>query len=560
MESITGIKGLIPDPYFLGAGIHEIKQGGHISVHADFNHHKLMYLERRINVLIYLNKNWKKEYGGGLELWDQNMTTLTHDIVPLFNRCVIFNTTSNSQHGNPQPVAHPAGESRKSIALYYYTATWDGRKRSHTTQFRVRPGSSDKFDWRVKLGELKDDLLPPLIARRLRRFFDFLPSQRFLTVVTPAQSGRASAPPGMIRSHNGLRGIAALLVVAYHLQYRPGHLAIEDKTTFFARSYLMVDLFFILSGFIMAYVHEVDRPLPMTKTEVSAFWLKRVIRIYPLHFLVLVSMIAYNVLLMVYGAVHGTASPAVWTPQSMIMLFVQFLLINAWLPAPNGWNIPSWSISAEFVAYAIFPLLILAMVKLRKIAMVTLLAAAGAFYVIGTARASLDITGGIGAPLRCLAGFALGFLLYAGRGAFTRMSNPVLGIAQVVAVCWIAAIMMFPSCDGLVIPGFVLLVGLTWEDRGIIAHALGKRPFVWLGDISYAVYIAHLLTFAVLGFVWDRSIRRMIVDPMVERSIFIVVGYTEVITVAGILHARFEKPERTGLRKVWDGSTRLPVN
>ncbi|MEO7787573.1 MAG: 2OG-Fe(II) oxygenase [Sphingomicrobium sp.] len=171
MENITGIKGLIPDPYFMGAGFHEIKQGGHLSVHADFNHHVIMNLERRINVLIYLNKDWQSEFGGGLELWDEKMTTLHHDIVPAFNRCVIFNTTSNSQHGNPQPVAHPQGISRKSIALYYYTATWSETKRAHTTQFQVRPGSADKTDWAVKLGEIKDELLPPILARKLNRFF-----------------------------------------------------------------------------------------------------------------------------------------------------------------------------------------------------------------------------------------------------------------------------------------------------------------------------------------------------------------------------------------------------
>ena len=168
MENITGIKGLIPDPYFLGAGIHEIKQGGHLSIHADFNHHLPMNLERRINVLIYLNKDWQRDYGGSLELWDEGVTRCEHDIVPVFNRCVIFNTTSNSQHGNPQPIAHPEGISRKSIALYYYTSTWDKTRRSHTTQFQVRPGSADRHDWRVKVREMKDDLLPPFIARRLR--------------------------------------------------------------------------------------------------------------------------------------------------------------------------------------------------------------------------------------------------------------------------------------------------------------------------------------------------------------------------------------------------------
>lgn len=160
VQNITGIKGLIPDPYFLGAGIHEIKQGGHLSVHADFKHHLPMNLERRINVLIYLNKDWKHEHGGSLELWDDKMIRCEHDIVPVFNRCVIFNTTSNSQHGNPRPVDHPQGISRKSIALYHYRSTWDGTRRSHSTQFQVRPSCADRHDWRVKLRGVKDELLP----------------------------------------------------------------------------------------------------------------------------------------------------------------------------------------------------------------------------------------------------------------------------------------------------------------------------------------------------------------------------------------------------------------
>jgi hypothetical protein len=167
IENITGINGLIPDPYFSGGGLHELRQGGHLSMHADFNHHHQMNLERRVNVLIYLNKDWKDEYGGQLELWDTDVKTRYHSIVPILNRCVIFNTTSQSMHGNPQPIAHPDGISRKSVALYYYTATWDDQKRSRTTQFKVRPGSEDKIDWWVKMQELKLDLLPPIVVRHL---------------------------------------------------------------------------------------------------------------------------------------------------------------------------------------------------------------------------------------------------------------------------------------------------------------------------------------------------------------------------------------------------------
>jgi hypothetical protein len=169
LQNITGIKGLIPDPYFLGAGFHEIRNGGHLSVHADFNHHKPMNLERRINVLIYLNKDWREEYGGSLELWDHGMKNCVRKLTAEFNRCVIFNTTSESWHGNPDPVNHPAGITRRSIALYYYTSTWSDLKRDHTTQFKVRPGTGDKTDWRVGFNEAVADWLPPAIHRRLKK-------------------------------------------------------------------------------------------------------------------------------------------------------------------------------------------------------------------------------------------------------------------------------------------------------------------------------------------------------------------------------------------------------
>jgi hypothetical protein len=167
LENICGISGLIPDPYFQGGGLHQIADGGHLSVHADFNHHAALNLERRINVLIYLNRDWSDEYGSQLELWDESMKRCVQSYTPLFNRCVIFNTTSNSNHGNPNPVRHPRRIPRRSIALYYYTATWDGSKREHTTQFRVRPGSRDAFDFRVRSRELVNDLLPPMLRRAL---------------------------------------------------------------------------------------------------------------------------------------------------------------------------------------------------------------------------------------------------------------------------------------------------------------------------------------------------------------------------------------------------------
>ena len=115
-----------------------------------------MKLDRRLNVLIYLNKNWKEDNGGQLELWDKNMIKCVKKVIPLFNRMVIFSTTSFSYHGNPNKVKCSINDSRKSLALYYYS---NGRPSSemelggHSTIFRKRPGTND-LDKNVKFKKL----------------------------------------------------------------------------------------------------------------------------------------------------------------------------------------------------------------------------------------------------------------------------------------------------------------------------------------------------------------------------------------------------------------------
>jgi len=166
LEKMTGIPGLIPDPYYVGAGIHKTSTGGHLDIHADFNHHKHMNLERRLNVLIYLNPDWQEDWGGSFEIWDKQMTKKEASFVPIYNRMVCFSTGSDTFHGNPEPVNHPGGESRMSIALYYYTATWGPERKSHTTLFKPRPGSNDKTDRMVARHALLKDVLPPILHRR----------------------------------------------------------------------------------------------------------------------------------------------------------------------------------------------------------------------------------------------------------------------------------------------------------------------------------------------------------------------------------------------------------
>jgi len=167
LGTMTGIDGLIADPYFSGGGLHETLRGGHLGVHADFNIHKKMKLERRINLLIYLNEDWAPEYGGDLELWDTKMTRCERKVAPTIGRALIFNTALDSFHGHPEPLACPESRSRRSIAIYYYTAPEDGvaRLAQRTTNFRRRPNTGDRADWRVALKHFLRDWTPPAIQR-----------------------------------------------------------------------------------------------------------------------------------------------------------------------------------------------------------------------------------------------------------------------------------------------------------------------------------------------------------------------------------------------------------
>jgi len=141
LEILTGIEGVISDPHFVGGGLHQIVPGGKLDVHADFNRHTKLQLDRRINVLVYMNKDWHEEYGGHFELWDKEMKQAEAKILPVFNRCAIFSTTSTSYHGHPTPLSCPPDRTRKSIATYYYT---NGRPEEevnddHSTLFMKRP-------------------------------------------------------------------------------------------------------------------------------------------------------------------------------------------------------------------------------------------------------------------------------------------------------------------------------------------------------------------------------------------------------------------------------------
>jgi len=123
ISKISGYKNIKGDKDLHGGGLHQIENGGYLKIHRDFaTHPKNKTWIRRVNLLLYINPIWKKEWNGDLEFWDENLENKIESISPNYNRCVLFDTTKNF-HGHPKPLETPEGMKRRSLALYYFEET-----------------------------------------------------------------------------------------------------------------------------------------------------------------------------------------------------------------------------------------------------------------------------------------------------------------------------------------------------------------------------------------------------------------------------------------------------
>jgi 2OG-Fe(II) oxygenase superfamily len=176
LEALTGIAGLIPDPHLVGGGQHQIAPGGMLKIHFDHDRHDRLDLSRRVNAILFLNDDWREEWGGALEFWDAAMTTPVQRISPDLNTLVIFSTTDAAHHGHPEPLRCPPDRTRRSLAFYYYTSGPPPRPAiPHTARFRRRPESDAREPFRTRLRESArlvrmaiSPLVPDAIRRRVR--------------------------------------------------------------------------------------------------------------------------------------------------------------------------------------------------------------------------------------------------------------------------------------------------------------------------------------------------------------------------------------------------------
>lgn len=138
--SLTGITSLHSDPHLHGAGLHYHPSGGKLDMHLDYSIHPVSGMERRVNLIVYLNETWDESWGGSLELWDDKFTHRVKSVYPLRNRAILFRTSDISYHGIPHPIKCPQTMGRKSLAVYYVSpiVNKDIRLRSKA-EFRALP-------------------------------------------------------------------------------------------------------------------------------------------------------------------------------------------------------------------------------------------------------------------------------------------------------------------------------------------------------------------------------------------------------------------------------------
>ncbi len=196
LQVLTGIVPLLVDPHFQAAGVFDVQPGGFLDLHTDFTECPHSFdesewvsgfwdhyaggtgLARRVNVLLYLNRDWKEENGGALEFWSSSPFERATSILPVFNRLAIFSTLPDAVHGHPQPVSLPAGQSRKCLSTYYYTKERPIREvlyGRHTVMFDegARPPRHGK-----RGPAMTQLLLPPIAWRGARRLRSKLLAQR----------------------------------------------------------------------------------------------------------------------------------------------------------------------------------------------------------------------------------------------------------------------------------------------------------------------------------------------------------------------------------------------
>ncbi|KRQ01528.1 acetyltransferase [Bradyrhizobium yuanmingense] len=307
---------------------------------------------------------------------------------------------------------------------------------------------------------------------------------------------------------DSIRGIAATSVVIHHLLLMPTFLAAFPHNawincSFFRSAWLLVDLFFVLSGMVMALSYVEN---DFTRFSLREFMVRRLARVYPLHILMLLANLVFRLLrigLVMAGVV--VAAPAAFEVNNAYSFGLNVLLLHSMgFIDYLSWNAPSWSISVEFYTYLVFGLIVLIALRMRSLPWFYVLSgllAVGSlvFIIFVLEKKSIELQTDFGL-LRCFVGFFLGVLMVRIVDRLPAKPGPAAqGALQFVAM--IASIVLVslaeanPAATFLAPVMFAIFLGslLAFPDALLVPRILVAKPLIWLGRRSYSIYMVHAL-------------------------------------------------------------------
>jgi peptidoglycan/LPS O-acetylase OafA/YrhL len=367
----------------------------------------------------------------------------------------------------------------------------------------------------------------------------------------------------------GARWVAALHVVFYHLgqgMLAPAPIWVRNVA---AAGHVGVTLFFVLSGFVLAYTY-----FERAEWTARAFWWARLARVYPVYVLAFL-LSAPHALKTLFASGVSPRSLATASASALMAL----TLTQAWVPAfALLWNIPAWSLSVEAFFYLLFPWLSAKLTRTpmpsgRLIVLATVTWAAGMVLPIaylvckpdGAAQPLDAENTGFWinllkySPLAHLPEFVVGaitgeiFLREVRRGARGAAPAPVLFTVIILGVLAISPSIPYPLLhNGLLTPLFAILIYLLARGRSVVAWFLALPPIVMLGEASYAVYLLHLQV------AWSRRLFGALAPGVLRVPVLAFIGHVVPLTLACIaIFIWFESPIRAWLRAVGPGAGNL---
>ena len=291
-----------------------------------------------------------------------------------------------------------------------------------------------------------------------------------------------------------LRGLAAVWVVIYHYNIWAPSAHLDAYSPIIGKGYLAVDLFFMISGFVMTHVYH-HAFLRDVRGNYFRFVGARIARLYPLHVLILLLFLATALSSRTADYVAtGDFSPIPLTgARSISAFFANLLMLQGVKASELSWNYPAWSISIEFMAYLLFPLLLPiiweASPKLKAVLAAVLLGLLS--YLMLLTNDYFNQWDGPTTLLRCLPEFTLGMLMYclycSGR-LHHWMSTDTAALGLLVALF---ILLQVGNSDFLAVLVFALLILAAVGNEGCVTGLLNAMPLLWLGELSYSLYLAH---------------------------------------------------------------------